>query len=139
MAKRNTTNKKQKVLERLASELLKQDDYFGELKKIGNEKAGQTLGNTLDNFFKALPQLTPDPKAATVIEKAKMLLRQVRDNIAAVGSSKNFDIEDMQNDTTVLQDIIFRIESINSFTKEQLQTMNRLHKKHTKIKQVIDK
>ena len=28
---------------------------------------------------------------------------------------------------------------INSFTKEQLQTMNRLHKKHAKIKQVIDK
>ena len=138
MAKRNTTNKKQKVLERLASELLKQDDYFGELKKIGKAKSGEGMLSALNDLFDGIKH-SADPKAKTIIEKAKMLLRQVRSNIAAVGASKNFDIQDMQNDATTLQDVIFRIESINSFTKEQLQTMNRLHKKHIKIKQVIDK
>ena len=44
----------------------------------------------------------------------------------------------MQDDLTTMQDIVFRIESINSFTKNQLQTMNRLHKQHSKINKIIN-
>lgn len=125
------------MLEALATKMLKQDDYFSELKKIGNNKEAKGIHNAMNRLFDTV-KVNTDQKTHDVIDKAKLLLRLIRSNNQLVRDSKNFDINEMQDDLTTIQDILFRIESINSFNKEQLQIMNILHKKHSKINKIIN-
>lgn len=125
------------MLEALATKMLKQDDYFSELKKIGNSKEATGIHNAMNKLFDTVKTNT-DQKTHDVIDKAKVLLRLIRSNTQLVKDSKNFNLTEMQDDLTTMQDIVFRIESINSFTKNQLQTMNRLHKQHSKINKIIN-
>jgi|21_taG_2_1085346.scaffolds.fasta_scaffold00066_35 hypothetical protein len=123
----------------MGTKLLNQASSNTALEKLGETKDVESLKNALNNMFSEM-----DPsnaftrnKIKQVLEKGKLLLSLIKDNIKDSKGSANFDADKMQCDLMDVQDIIFRIESIKIINPDQLKEMNELYHKHSKLQKLI--
>lgn len=139
MAKKSTIKTSvHKRLEQLGTSLLNQASNSKALEEIGTTQDVESLRNSLNNIFDELGASDHNVLQLTkVLDKAKGLLSLIKSNIAAAKSSKNFSMELMANDLADVNDIVFRIESIKSVSKDQLTAMNNINTTHVKLQKLI--
>jgi hypothetical protein len=108
------------------------------LEEIGLSSNVESLRDAMNNIFdENSPSEHNAHQINSVLSKGKGLLSLIKNNIKTAQKSTNFQVDPMLADQSEVQDIIFRIESIKSVSKDQLIQMNLIHRTHSKIQKLI--
>ena len=129
---------KRKKLTKLADKMLEAQDKADALSNI---ETGDGFKNSVSGILDSFA--SPDLSTNEYIEKTKKAISLVKENIALAGSHRNFDRNDYIDDRKPLTDILFLMQcflgnkSHEVFSKQSLQKINTIYKKHNSINKLL--
>jgi|TARA_B110000908_G_C9909045_1_gene294512 hypothetical protein len=129
-------------LSKRANKLLEHYENIEALGKVGesNSDTSQLLSKIGDifNISEEVPKDTFSSKVEDVLGKLKTLKQLIIYNIQCTEDKKNFDTDEYREDRMFVTDTVFKIHASNAVDKDELITMNKLYKKHKRVKQLFD-
>ena len=130
-----------KKLSKLANRLLEHYEGVEALRKVGEKSEKSNLLGSLGGIFdlsEEVPKDTFDNKTENVLKKLKTLKGLILLNITSTDGKKNFNTEEYKDDRKFVADTVFKITASNNVNTDDLKKMNKLYKKHKRIKQLFD-
>ena len=138
---------KRKKLSQLADRQLDRLEQLDELSKLAENNSEQgmkiqaTVGNLIDNVSAEYLNKSLNESAEALDRfraKLKVLKDLINHNILLSKDLNNFDTEEYIKDKTSVNDMIFKLESTNTFYDKDKRHMNKIYKNHKKINALLN-
>ena len=130
-----------KKLSKLANKHLEHFDNVDLLRKVGEKAEDSTLISSLGSIFETTEEIPKDTFTSNtedVLNKLKALKKLIILNISNTEGKRNFNAQEYIDDRKSVVDVEFKIQSSGQPNKADLSMMNKLYKKHKRIKQLFD-
>ncbi len=127
---------KNKKLTQLADDMLRKADQADALKKLGEENPEQA--SRLQNILSAFGPVESVIKRKDDISKFERLISLISKNIKNSKGYNNFSESEYKSDKKKVFDIKYKALSVSNISKDELQIINKIYKKHLNIQSILE-